>query len=92
MNETVLQLGAVAVIFAFAIKEFFAWLRTKKNGNGKNGFFNEEILRELQTTNTNHLHGIQTSIEEGNRHLIDTIHNDNVRIVELLAEIKGAIK
>lgn len=34
MEQNLLQLGAVAVIFLFSIKEFFAWLRSRNNGSG----------------------------------------------------------
>lgn len=35
MEQTILNYGAVAVIFVFAIKEFFAYLKAKKeNGVG----------------------------------------------------------
>lgn len=32
--QIVANYGAVAVIFVFAIKEFFSYLKNKKNGNG----------------------------------------------------------
>jgi hypothetical protein len=34
--EQITQYGAVAIIFAFAIKEFFAYLRTRKENGGNN--------------------------------------------------------
>lgn len=88
-ENTLLQLGAVAVLFAIAIREFFAYLRAKqveKNGTGK---FDAAILKELQTINTNHLHDLKDVIETGNERLIDSMHNDNTKIIEILGEIKG---
>jgi len=84
------QLGAIAIIFLFFIKEFFGYMKAKKsNGNGD---FNQAILDELRVMNSNHLHSIKTAISEGNEHLIETIHNDNTKIIELLAEIKGRLR
>ena len=91
MNENFLQLGAVAVIFLFAVKEFFAYLKTKKT-NGSNGYgFTEAIFKELQTMNTNHLHSIEKAVREGNDRLIESIHNDNTKMIEILSEIKGKL-
>ncbi len=90
MSSNILQLGAVAIIFLFAIKEFFAYLKAKKNGNGaENSKFNEAILLELQRMNSNHLHSIQEAIEKGNERLVDVIHGDNVKMIEILGELKG---
>jgi len=85
-----LQLGAVAAIFILFIREFFRYLNGKKNGNG-NGT-SKNILKELQIMNTNHLNEICEKIDEGNTMLITTIHNDNIKIIELLGEIKGKIR
>ena len=85
MQESIANLGALAIIVLFTIKELFAWLKTRKNG----GTFNEVIFKELQTMNNNHLHSIQNAIEQGNERLITTIHSDNTKMVELLGEIKG---
>lgn len=41
--------------------------------------------------NQNHLHSIQKSIEEGNRNLVQTIHEDNKTMIQLLGEIKGTL-
>lgn len=83
-----LELGAVAVIFCFSIREFFKYLKDRKNVG--NGATNELILMELQTMNNNHLHSMQEAVESGNRELIKTIHDDNMKIIELLGEIKGS--
>jgi hypothetical protein len=83
------QLGAVAVIFLFCVREFFIYIKQRKisplNGSGK------DILKELQLMNNNHLNEICEKMEEGNIRLINTIHNDNIKIVELLGEIKGKL-
>ncbi|MCR4307370.1 MAG: hypothetical protein NUV80_02330 [Candidatus Berkelbacteria bacterium] len=89
-NE-ILQLGAVAVIFLFAVKEFFGYLKSRKDSNNvvAGSDMSSLILKELQTMNTNHLHTLQETIEQGNARLVDSMHNDNTKIIELLGEIKG---
>ena len=91
MPEEYLQLGAVAILFAIAIREFFSYLKSKqveKNGTGK---FDALILKELQTINTNHLHSLKDIMEKGNYRLVDVIHADNTKMIELLGEIKGTL-
>ena len=87
--ENYLQLGAVAVIFLFAVKEFFAYLKTKKEGNG-NGL-TSAILGELQKMNDNHLHSLEKAINDGNGKIVEAINNGNLRQIELLGEIKGTL-
>lgn len=87
-DNSFLELGALGIILAFAIKEFFSYLKARKEPSDKNGF-NQAILSELQTMNNNHLHALQEAIEAGNRQLVETIHSDNTRMIELLGEIKG---
>ena len=91
MPESLLQLGAVAILFLVGIREFFSYLKSKKETNGNVGYMNGSILRELQTMNNNHLHSIQDAIESGNSRLIDAMHADNTKMIELLGEIKGHI-
>lgn len=90
-EDSLLQLGAVAILFAVAIREFFGYLKTRKQiqVNGHDYTFDKAILRELQTMNTNHLNSLKEAIESSNRQLIETMHNDNTRMIELLGEIKG---
>lgn len=89
MPDSILQLGAVAIIFLIAIREFFAYLKIKKSNNSD---FSEQIFHELQKMNENHLHELKEIVEQGNNRLIDTIHQDNVKIIELLGEIKGRLR
>ena len=95
-----IELGAVAILFLVFIREFFAYLKAKKQSqnqaqNQTNGdttsIFAKEILNELQTMNGNHLHTIQKCVEDGNRNLIETIHNDNTKMIEILGEIRGVL-
>ena len=88
MPNEIIQLGGLGIIFAFAVKEFFSYLKSKKDPAAQSQGL-ELIFKELQTMNNNHLHSIQDAIEKGNERLIDSLHNDNMKMIELLGEIKG---
>ena len=90
MNEELIQLGVIGTIFALAVREFFYYLRVKKQ-NG-DGFINGAILKELKIMNDNHLSALKDTIEQGNVHLVDAINNGNMRMIELLGEIKGSLR
>ncbi len=86
-EESFLQIGAVAIIFIFAVKEFFAYLKVKKqNGNGG---LNAAILKELQTMNSNHLTTLTKAINDGNEKIVSAIHSKDGQMLEILGEIKG---
>ena len=86
-EQNVLELGAIAILFLVGIREFFSYLKSRKESGGND--LNNKILEELQLMNNNHLHTIQEVLEQGNARLIDAIHNDNTKMIELLGEIKG---
>ena len=87
-------IGLLAII-TLVIRELFAYLKSRKEGNsadtlsGQGNQLNSLILAELTKMNNNHLHTIQEVLESGNARLIDAIHNDNTKMIELLGEIKG---
>lgn len=89
MGNELIQAGGVLALAALIIRELFTYLKSKDRGNGS---FNEQIFKELQTMNSNHLHSIQEAIEKGNERLVDVMHNDNTRMIEILGEIKGRLK
>lgn len=86
------QLGAVAVLFLVAIREFFSYLKFRKSDQKDQGSHDIAILQELRSMNNNHLNSLKDAINDGNRNLIDTIHNDNTKMIEILGEIKGGLK
>lgn len=92
MNENILNLGAVAVIFLFAIKEYFSWQKSRKENGGKSNEVMGAMLKELRTMNENHLVHLKDSINEGNNRIIDAINNGNIKQIEILSEIKGSLK
>jgi hypothetical protein len=88
------ELGAITAVFALFIKEVFAYMKSRKNGNGNGDstkILNDSILLELQKMNNNHLHSIQECISEGNQQLMNTIHNDNMSMIKILGEISGKL-
>jgi len=86
----IIQLGAIAIIFLVAIREFFAYLKSKKDGN--NGIqLNGKILEELQLMNTNHLETIRHCIESGNVELRNVLHEDFMKVIEILGRIDGRL-
>ena len=83
-------LGPIGIIFAIFIWRVFDYLKTRKKENGDNNL-DKEILNELQTMNQNHLNSLKLCIENGNKELRDTLHQDNVRIIEILGRIDGRL-
>ena len=87
--------GTIVVVFGFI------WLLYQQNKQKKqplNNGMSKLILDELKTQNANHLQGISRQIgelcdkiNENNDRLIDTIHQDNQRVSQLLGEIKGIL-
>ena len=93
MTQDILQVGAVAVIFLFAIKEYFSWQKSRKeNGNSAKGNeVMEAMLKELRNMNENHLHSLKDAINSGNDRIVDAINRGNLKQIELLGEIKGKL-
>lgn len=76
MEQNIYQYGAVAIIFLFSIKEFFAYLRSRRNNsNGKtqNNRQDDSIQRNdvgiarieerLKSIEKNHLPSIEKELE-----------------------------
>jgi len=92
MNNQLLDLGAVAVISIFAVKEFFSYLKSRKETGGNGHYFNREILEQLKNMNENHLESILKAIREGNERIVDIMHKDNLSMIQILGEIKGNLE
>jgi len=86
MNPEYLQLGAVAIIFLVAIREFFAYLKSKKNSG-----VDKQTLEQLTLLNENHLHDIGDKLDGGFDRVVNAINSGNMKQIELLGEIKGAL-
>lgn len=92
LSLDLVQLGAVAVLFFFCIKEFFIYLKNKSHkSSGESNIFDKQILDQLTLMNNNHLSHIQGAIEEGNRAFTASMHDDNMKMIEILGEIKGLL-
>lgn len=89
VEENILQLGAMAVLSLFAVKEFFAYLKSRKEGGGNSVM--EAMLKELRSMNENHLHDLKNAINLGNDRIVDAVNSGNVKQIELLGEIKGKL-
>lgn len=95
MDNSVLQLGAVAILFLIFIKDFFNWLKGRKNGNNHTPYGETHFIKmyeELKLMNENHLHSIENAINDGNREIVKAINDGNLRIIESLGEIKGNLR
>lgn len=64
-----LQLGTVAILFLLFIKEFFAYLKSKKSPNGTD----KELLKQVTLMNENHLNSICKEIKDGNQNVVNAI-------------------
>lgn len=82
-----LELGLVGAIFAFAVKEFFGYLKSRKQGNGTG----QAILTELKSQNENHLHSIQEGMNEGFNRMIDCYNQNSREMIEILGRIDGKL-
>ena len=75
------SVGNFACIEVFAIKEFFSYLKGKKNGNGKNNTISIAVLKEqFHEMKTNHLVHIDDKLEK--------LEKKQNRIMEIIIEIK----
>lgn len=88
MIKEYIELGAVAVIFILAIKDFFKYLTNKD----VRPTHDKKVLEELRAMNSNHLHTIENAIREGNRDIVKSINSGNMKLAQLLGEIKGSIR
>jgi len=61
MTNDYLQLGTVGILFALAIKEFFAYLKTRNN-NGKSSQYEKDIA-EIKKQLSNHVQHLREDID-----------------------------
>lgn len=86
MSSDILQIGGAVALISLIIRELFSYLKARGKVEDTS---NQDIFKELQLMNSNHLTHIQKAIEEGNKELVTAIHSDNLQMIELLGEIKG---
>ncbi len=82
-----LNLGAVAIIFLFFLKEFFTYLKSRKYGNGAS----KDLLKEVQLMNSNHLSSILTEMTKGNSEVVGAINNMNKEIGDKIDNLNTGI-
>jgi hypothetical protein len=88
LTDKALDVSLVVVVFLFSIDKFFSYLKSRNEG-GQNK--TPEIYSELQKIGDNHLSHIQKCMEEGNRAIIKTMHEDSMQMISILSEIKGIL-
>ena len=72
-HPELLQLGAVAVIFLFAIKEFFQWLKNRKNSNGQDVNLQLVMLNQKLDNHIQHIRYEIIEIKEDIREIKDKL-------------------
>ena len=75
MNLEIIQLGAIGIIFIFAVKEFFSYLKSRKNGVG--------LTTQVRMIGDNHL---EHMYEEMKRQT-----NQHEKMIIILTEIKTTL-
>ena len=80
LEDNILQLGAVAIIFIFFLKEFFSYLKNKNNGKNGNG----NISKMIETLRNNDLGEVN--------YKLDRVDDKLDRIINVLIEIKGKLE
>lgn len=94
MTQETLQLGGMFAI-AYSLIELVKFIINKytKNGGGRSTEKNSEaILAELITMNNNHLHSLEIAINNGNEKMTKAIADGNMKVIEILGEIKGNLQ
>lgn len=86
--DKIIDIGVLGIVVIFAIKETFAFLKSKKNADGP---VMAGIFKELQTMNNNHLHTLQDTVENNNKELIRAIDDGNRQMIEILGRIDGKL-
>lgn len=84
--ETIAILGPIGVLFFFAIKEFFSYLKSKNSPA-----LTDQIFKELQTMNNNHLHSIEDAVKAGNDRIVDALNSGMNKQIEILGRIEGKL-
>jgi len=88
MNQLLQSVGAMGIIFVFAIKEFFGYLKAKKNGNGVDY---GKMAEQVKLIGDNHLNSIKEDINVGNDRIVDAINAMHTDLASRLGELKGKI-
>jgi len=87
MTNELLQLGALAFIFLIAIREFFAWLKSRNNGNGNV----KRIIGEvLEHSSENHLHEIP-EIQRTLQRIEENQNRNFEKVVDALNRIENKL-
>ena len=90
-TQIILQLGMVGLLFFLAIREFFAYLKNRKNNNSNGSKINQQLLDAIKDQSDNHLKSIGNNINAGNDRIVDAINSMHTDLASRLGEIKGKL-
>jgi hypothetical protein len=88
-----LNFGALFVICYLLIKEGVSLVKSflnKKNGTSETNVM-DNVLKELKLQNENHLQHLNDCMNDGFDRMIKSIHDDNVKMIEILGRIDGKL-
>ena len=87
IENNLLELGALAVIFIFFIFKFFEYLKGKKGNSTE-----KQLLEQVTAMNNNHLNTICENITEGNKDVTKAITDMHLDLAKILGRIEGKLK
>ena len=87
IEENLLQLGSVAVIFIFFIYMYFKGEKEKKGNSTE-----RQLLEQVTAMNDNHLNTICENITEGNKEITKAITDMHLDLAKILGRIEGKLK
>jgi RecA/RadA recombinase len=88
ITSKVAEFGVLGIVILFSIREFFSYLKAKKEGNGSAG---KEIVTALQKMGSNDLEHIKECISNSNTSVKDCLHSDMLKMIEILGRIEGRL-
>lgn len=93
LTPEILNLGALAIIVLFTIKEAFSYFKSRDNKRVSEGHnqVDKATLAELKLMNENHLTTICRVIGEGNKENVKAISDMNVNLGNKLDVISDGI-
>jgi len=93
MNPTYVELTAITAIVLLLIREGASLIKYfGKNKNLGSDDIQLQVLGQMEKIANNDLVHITAAVQDGTKRIVDIIHADNIKIIEVLGEIKGKIK
>ena len=89
MPEDLTQLGAVAIIFIFFLKEFFSYLKTKRNGMPTNYEKELALVNQKLDNHIEHICGDLDETKEEIKMIKKDVNIIQIEIVKIGSKIQG---